>query len=60
MRAYIDSFLRARVRVRVRECVRAHTRGSSARPLDVCHCVHECMRLCMYMDFCIGAHLERI
>ncbi len=45
MSACIDFRLSARVRVL--ECVRAHTRGSSARPLDVHPYVHECV--CMHM-----------
>ena len=49
--ACIDSLLSARVR----ECVRAHTGGSSARPLDVHPYVHECMCMHVYMDACTGA-----
>jgi hypothetical protein len=44
-------------RVRVRECVRPHTRGSRARPLDGYPYVHECMRMHMHIDICIGAYL---
>ncbi len=43
------------VRARVGEGVRAHTRGSSARPLDVHPYVHECMRMNMCIDTYTGA-----
>ena len=49
--ACIDSLLSAPVR----ECVRAHTGGSSARPLDVHPYVHECMCMHVYMDTCTSA-----
>ena len=56
MSACVDSCLSARVRVR--ECVRAHTRGCSARPLDVHPYVHE--RMCMDIGYlCIDrAHFS--
>jgi hypothetical protein len=47
-------------RVRVRECKRAHTRDSSARPLDVHPYVHECMCMYMCIDTCTGAYSEPI